>query len=105
MSNGYSPSPMPDTTQGIRFSLLFALENQPGGLERALAIFKRHGVSLSHIESRPSKTFEWEYDFMVEFSLSDPSGMESIKGDLSAIARKVTVISSAPELTKSNGTT
>ena len=48
-----------------RVSLLIELQgDRPGALESALRPFARHGVSLSHIESRPSrgKTFDFFVD-------------------------------------------
>ena len=103
MSNGYTVSTMPATTDGVRFSLLFTIDDRTGALESALRVFKVNGISLLHIESRPSKNFEWEYDFMTEFVLQDVSKVEQVKAGLSGIAKNVTVISSHPELSKTSG--
>lgn len=86
--------------QTVRFNILFSVDDTPGALESCLGVFKCHRISLLHIESRPSHTFEWEYDFMVSFALGDPTRMEVLKRDLSALAHKVTIISSRPELSK-----
>ncbi len=47
-------------------SLLLATSNQPGALYRLLEPFARHGVSLSRIESRPSRRAAWDYVFFVD---------------------------------------
>lgn len=48
-------------------SLLFALKDRPGALHDALVPFKREGINLTKIESRPSKRKAWEYYFFVDF--------------------------------------
>jgi chorismate mutase/prephenate dehydratase len=49
-----------------RSSLLVATRNQPGALFKLLEPFARHGVSLTRIESRPSRQAIWEYVFFVD---------------------------------------
>lgn len=47
--------------------LLFApIQEEVGILAKYLAIFEKHGVNLSHIESRPSAKLPDNYEFMVE---------------------------------------
>jgi phenylalanine-4-hydroxylase len=83
-----------------RFALLFTVDDQTGALERSLRIFKDSGISLSHIESRPSRNFEWEYDFMVEFVISDIAKVTTVQALLEKVAKNVTVISKDPELSR-----
>ena len=47
-----------------RTTLLIELEDRPGALESALRPFARHGVNLTHIESRPrrGRTFDFHVD-------------------------------------------
>ena len=47
-----------------RVSLLIELEDRPGALETVLRPFARHGVNLTHIESRPRgrQTFDFYVD-------------------------------------------
>lgn len=47
-----------------RITLLIELEDRPGALESALRPFARHGVNLTHIESRPrqGRTFDFHVD-------------------------------------------
>ena len=97
-------SSMPVDADKIRFSLLFTIKDGAGALESTLGVFKTHNISLLHIESRPSKNFAREYDFMTEFAVQNPSIVEQVKMDLASIAKNVTVISSHPELSKTTST-
>lgn len=47
-------------------SLLVATRNQPGALHRLLAPLATHGVSMTRIESRPSRQGIWEYVFFLD---------------------------------------
>ncbi len=47
-------------------SLLLSAANKPGALHRLLAPFARHGISMTRIESRPSRRGVWEYVFFVD---------------------------------------
>ncbi|MGE0383856.1 MAG: prephenate dehydratase [Gammaproteobacteria bacterium] len=47
-------------------SLVFAAANQAGALHRALGAFAEHGISMTRIESRPSRRGNWEYLFFVD---------------------------------------
>jgi len=47
-------------------SLLFSAPNKPGALQEMLACFSDNGVSLTRIESRPSRKGMWEYVFFVD---------------------------------------
>ena len=45
---------------------MFAVQNRVGALYEMLMPFKRHGINLTKIESRPSKTKAWDYCFFVD---------------------------------------
>ncbi len=47
-------------------TLLISTSNQPGALYRALEPLHRHGVSMSRIESRPSRRGIWDYVFFID---------------------------------------
>jgi len=49
-------------------SAMFAVKDQPGALARALEPFEKAGLSLTRIESRPSKRQPWEYYFFADFA-------------------------------------
>ncbi len=48
-------------------SIIISTRNAPGALYKLLEPFYREGVSLTRIESRPSRTETWAYVFFVEF--------------------------------------
>lgn len=48
-------------------SLLVSTRNEPGALFRLLAPLEREGISLTRIETRPSRTENWAYIFFMEF--------------------------------------
>ena len=47
-------------------SLVMAAANKPGAMHALLGPFAQHGVSMTRLESRPSKTGIWEYVFFVD---------------------------------------
>jgi len=49
-----------------RTSLMFCVHDKPGALFHALEPFNRLKISMSKIESRPSKRKAWEYFFFVD---------------------------------------
>jgi len=48
-------------------SLVVSSRNKPGALLGLLAPFQREGISLTRIDTRPSKTEKWAYVFFIEF--------------------------------------
>lgn len=55
-------------TENDRTSLMFSLRHEVGALHSALKIFQKYEISLTKIESRPSKRKAWEYIFFVDFA-------------------------------------
>lgn len=47
-------------------TLLVSTANRPGALYRLLSPFERNGISMSRIESRPSRLANWEYVFFID---------------------------------------
>ncbi|MDQ3187152.1 MAG: prephenate dehydratase, partial [Pseudomonadota bacterium] len=47
-------------------SLVMSVRNRPGAIHELLAPLARHGVSMSRLESRPSRAGLWEYVFFVD---------------------------------------
>ncbi|MET0089274.1 MAG: prephenate dehydratase [Candidatus Thiodiazotropha sp.] len=47
-------------------SLLFSTHNQSGGLHAMLTPFAEYGISMTRIESRPSRRGRWDYVFFVD---------------------------------------
>jgi chorismate mutase/prephenate dehydratase len=45
---------------------MFSVKDRSGALHDILTPFKRHGINMTKIESRPSKVRAWEYYFFVD---------------------------------------
>ncbi|MBS3922460.1 MAG: prephenate dehydratase [Nitrosarchaeum sp.] len=48
-------------------SIIFSIKHEPGSLHRIIEKFYNYNVNLTKIESRPTKTNTWEYNFYVDF--------------------------------------
>lgn len=57
---------MPGPSGEDKTSLLLSVKNRPGALYSLLEPFRRHGISLTRIESRPSRRQAWDYVFFVD---------------------------------------
>lgn len=55
-----------DLTGDDKTSIMFSVRDRVGALHDILASFKRNGVNLTKIESRPSKKEAWKYYFFVD---------------------------------------
>jgi chorismate mutase/prephenate dehydratase len=64
-----------------RTSLMFCIQDKPGALFHALEPFNRLKISMSKIESRPSKRKAWEYFFFVDIDghASEPKVQEALE--------------------------
>jgi len=49
-------------------SLVMSARNRPGAMHELLAPFADHGVDMTRLESRPSRTGMWEYVFFVDLA-------------------------------------
>jgi len=78
---------------GARVEVTFELENVPGALLGALQCFAEQGVSLSHIESRQTKTRSARVEFMV--SVVGRPDDASVAAVLSALRARRAVLSVA----------
>lgn len=79
-------------------SAMFAVKDQPGALAKALEPFEKAGISLTRIESRPSKRQAWEYYFFADFSghAEDPAVARAL-GELSEVCAFTRILGSYPE--------
>lgn len=60
-------APAPPPTGNDKTSITFRLnENVPGSLHLALSEFAKAGIQLTKIESRPTKSYLWDYMFLVD---------------------------------------
>ncbi|WP_082890347.1 prephenate dehydratase [Halotalea alkalilenta] len=47
-------------------SLVVAMRNQPGALHALIEPFQRHGIDMTRLETRPSRTGVWNYVFFID---------------------------------------
>jgi prephenate dehydratase len=78
-------------------TLVFAVRNVPGSLNRCLGTFASRGVNLSRLESRPARTARWEYAFWVDVDAdaAEPSCAAAL-AELAGEAEMVRVLGSYP---------
>jgi prephenate dehydratase len=61
-----------DSTQAhYQSSFIITVKDKVGALDECLSILREQSISLTRIESRPSKTQQWMYDFFVDFTASN----------------------------------
>lgn len=53
-------------TGSDRTSIMFSIKDKVGALHDMLLPFRKYGVNLTRIESRPSKKKAWDYYFFVD---------------------------------------
>lgn len=84
------------------FTLIFTLCNEIGSLDGVLKTLRDNNVSMSHIESRPSKTFQWDYDFFIQFN-STHAIVDSLVVKLQKVkdVKDIRVVSVSPVKSKS----
>jgi chorismate mutase/prephenate dehydratase len=79
-------------------SVMFAVKDQPGALAKALAPFESAGISLTRIESRPSKRQAWEYYFFADLAghAGEPKLAEALR-ELSGVCAFTRLLGSYPD--------
>src|ERR1700729_2825253 len=73
-----------------RTSLMFCVQDKPGALFHALEPFNRLKISMSKIESRPSKRKAWEYFFFVD--IDGHASEQKVQQALEALAQHCTFV-------------
>lgn len=58
--------------------LIFSLSNQVGGLVRALRVFQELDIGIKHVESRPSKRRDSEFEIFVDIDCDDKDKMRKL---------------------------
>jgi len=78
-------------------SILFSAPNRPGSLHDMLACFAANNVSMTRIESRPSRLGMWDYVFFVDIEghACDPRVVAALK-KLESMASMVKLLGSYP---------
>ena len=86
-------------TGNDRTSILFAINDQPGSLVKALQAFEHLHINLSKIESRPSKRKDWEYIFHVDLSgHAEDENVTRALEELAAHCSMVKILGSYPDI-------
>ncbi len=57
-----------DSSNNDKTSFIMSLNNKAGSLSKALEILARHKISMTKIESIPTKVENWEYLFLIDIS-------------------------------------
>lgn len=73
-----------------RTSLLVSTRNQPGSLFKLLKPLAENGVDMTRIESRPSRTTNWEYFFFLDVRGHEQE--EAISKALAALRQEAEVV-------------
>ena len=78
-------------------SIMVSTHNQPGALFKLLGPFHKHNVSLTSIETRPSKTGMWSYVFFIDFEgHRDDAVIKTVLGEIDRDALEVKMLGSYP---------
>ncbi len=87
------------STGNDRTSILFAINDRPGSLVKALQAFEELQINLSKIESRPSKRKDWEYIFHVDLAgHHEDEKVSKALSDLANHCSLVKVLGSYPDI-------
>jgi chorismate mutase/prephenate dehydratase len=79
-------------------SLLVSVNNKPGALAELLQPIARHKISMTRIESRPSRQAMWEYVFYIDVDgHRDDAGLAAALAALEKRAFAVKVLGSYPK--------
>lgn len=87
----------PDASDNDVTSLVVSAPHRPGGLRKMLEPFEKAGVSMSRIESRPSRSELWSYVFFIDVNghRDNPVLAQALQ-DLSAETRYMRILGSYP---------
>lgn len=79
-------------------SLMFTTLNRAGGLHAMLSPFAKYGISMTRIESRPSRRGQWDYVFFVDVEghREDESLRQALQ-ELDQVAAQVKILGSYPK--------
>lgn len=67
----------PPSAEAHKMSIAMRLAHRPGALLASLEPFRKHGVNLQKIESRPIHGRPWEYQFFLDVEAESSTQLES----------------------------
>lgn len=74
-------------------SVLFSLSDEAGALSTCLALFSKHGLNMTRIESRPIHGKPWSYSFYVDLQVpEDQSLFEKAVSEVSGVVKDFRVL-------------
>ncbi|KAG0255744.1 hypothetical protein DFQ27_006084 [Actinomortierella ambigua] len=79
----------------LKSSIVFSINDRIGILDECLAAIKALSINLTRIESRPSKTDDWDYDFFVDFAATSSDQVASVVKALEPLAKQVHIVGTA----------
>ena len=78
-------------------SVLCAIKDRPGALYSLLTPLAEHGISLTRIESRPSRKKAWEYVFFIDMlGHVDDENIQAALEEVSVYCKELKVLGSYP---------
>lgn len=90
-----------DVTQASgedKTSIMVSSRNQPGALYHVLEPFHKASVSLTRIETRPSRNGAWNYNFFIDFEgHCTDAKIEAVLGQVGGTASEIKVLGSYPK--------
>lgn len=79
-------------------SLVVTMRNAPGALHNLLEPFQRHGIDLTRVETRPSRTGVWTYAFFIDFAgHADEQPVKAVLTELAERAADIKLLGSYPK--------
>ena len=79
-------------------SLLVSVVNRPGALNHLLEPISRNGISMTRIESRPSRRGMWDYVFYIDLEgHREDRSVSAALGELEQVASFIKVLGSYPK--------
>jgi len=78
-------------------SIIVSTKNEPGALHGLLEPFHKHGVDLTRVETRPSRSGTWSYLFFIDFAgHQDDDKVKATLKEISARVSSVKILGSYP---------
>ena len=70
-------------------TIMFRTADEPGSLVNVLAVFKKQGINLTHLDKRPSQTQNWEYTFFADLvGHRDDQKVQEVLGEARAHCKR-----------------